>query len=712
MFRLGLGLVCFALFAVPVEAGNAKSFVGSRVQNFTLADHRGKEYSLAELPGKKAVVVAFLGTECPLAKLYAPRLAALEKKYADKGVAFIGINSNRQDSVTEIAAYAKAHGVQFPILKDVGNKVADQFQAERTPEVYLLDGEKVVRYRGRIDDQYGVGTARKEPTNNDLEIAIEQLLAGKTIENSETAAVGCFIGRVRKANDASEVTYSKQISRLFQNRCVECHREGEIAPFAMTNYDEVAGWADTIAEVVKNDRMPPWHAHPEHGKFRNARTLTDDEKDLIYQWAAAGAPQGDPRELPEPKTYVTGWQLPKEPDYVVYMRDEPYQVPAEGVVSYQHFEVDPGFKEDKWVKVAELIPQNRAVVHHILVFVRPPGSQRNRGGDGTLGFFAAYVPGFRPEPFPEGMAKRVPAGSKFVFQMHYTPNGTAQEDRSKMGLVFADPSEITHMVKTVEAIQPQFAIPPGADNYRVDAESSSYDHDLQLLSLAPHMHLRGKAFSYEARYPDGRREMLLDVPRYDFNWQTTYLLSDLKNMPKGTTIYCVAHYDNSPNNPANPDPSQTVKWGDQTFEEMMIGFFDVAVKVDKQDVLAGKFPELLPSAEWQAKRLMERFDKNADGKVTPEELPSRAQGLLTRLDQNNDKELTLDEVVTMIKLQQSLQGGNGAANVGQALRGIGGQLRNAFGGQKRDDQKDAPKSDDSDNKPSAKPVEKPSTKAG
>jgi len=664
MLRTCLALLLCVTWTAAANAGKTESAVGRRIENFSLHDYRGKEYALADFSGRKGVVVAFLGTECPLARLYAPRLAALDKKYAEKGIAFVAINSNRQDAVTEIAAHARTHGIEFPVLKDVGNKVADQFGATRTPEVFLLDADRVVRYHGQIDDQYGVGTARHEPTREHLALAIDQLLAGQPIEVAKTDAVGCLIGRVREPSADSEVTYSNQIARILQNRCVECHREGEVAPFAMTEYDEVAGWADTIAEVVRDNRMPPWHANPEHGSFSNARMLPDEEKNLLYAWAAAGAPQGDPKQLPEPREYVTGWQLPREPDLVVNMRDEPYDVPAEGTVRYQYFIADPGFKEDKWVKVSELIPGCRPVVHHILVFVRSPeelaaaggggggGRGRGLGNEGGMGFLAAYVPGFRPQPFPEGMAKRIPAGSKLIFQVHYTPNGTPQKDMSKLGLIFADPAEITHVVKTVEAIQPKFEIPPHADNHRVDADSSPYEYDLQLLSMSPHMHLRGKAFSYEARYPDGTSEILLDVPRYDFNWQTTYLLDQIKPLPKGTVIHCVARYDNSKENPANPDPEKAVRWGDQTWEEMMIGFYDVALKIDPKDLEAGTIPDIQPSAEWVAQRLLERFDKNNDGKVLQSELPLQAQFFFLRLDKNHDGELTLSEIAEMIREQQ------------------------------------------------------------
>ncbi|MGH7127342.1 MAG: redoxin domain-containing protein, partial [Planctomycetaceae bacterium] len=291
--------------------------VGRKVEDFTLDDYRGQSHSLTDYAESRLVVLTFLGTECPLAKLYSPRLAALAKEYESQGVTFLAVNANRQDSLTEIAAHARRHGIEFPVLKDLGNELADRLGAVRTPETFVLDPDRIIRYHGRIDDQYGVGHVRDEPTRKDLKLAVDQLLAAEPVEVPRTESVGCYIGRVREVDAESDVTYSNQIARILQRRCVECHREGEIAPFALTKYEEVAGWADTITEVVRNGRMPPWHASPEHGRFANDRRLTDEEQELIFEWVAAGAPQGDPAELPEPRTFVAGWQLPREPDAVV-----------------------------------------------------------------------------------------------------------------------------------------------------------------------------------------------------------------------------------------------------------------------------------------------------------------------------------------------------------------------------------------------------------
>jgi peroxiredoxin/mono/diheme cytochrome c family protein len=309
----GAVLLCIA---ASVDAADATR-IGQRIDGFSLKSSFGKEYALADFADSQAIVVAFLGVECPLARLYAPRLAALAQQYADRKVAFLGIDPNRQDSLEEIAAFARRHKITFPLLRDTGNTVADRFGALRTPEVFVLDRDRVVRYRGRIDNQYGfesgVGYQRPAATRNDLVEAIDEILADKTVSVPATEARGCLIGRALQADPESEVTYSNQIARVFEAHCVECHRAGRIGPFEMTRYEEVAGWGEMIAEVVKEERMPPWHAHPDHGAFANDARLSDEEKQLIYRWVDAGCPEGDPAQLPEPAQFFEGWAI-GEPD--------------------------------------------------------------------------------------------------------------------------------------------------------------------------------------------------------------------------------------------------------------------------------------------------------------------------------------------------------------------------------------------------------------
>ena len=641
---------CLWLVVPSVPAAETKAPVGKQVENFKLQDFRGKTVELGDFKEQKLVVVAFLGTECPLAKLYGPRLQALADQYAAQGVAVVGLNANTHDSLSEMAQYAKQHAIKFPLLKDVGNHVADQMGAIRTPEVFLLDAQRKVRYWGRIDDQYGVGVVRDAPQHKDLEQAITELLAGKSVSRPVAEAVGCHIGRVQEPNPNGQVTYAAHIAPLLQKRCVECHRTGEIAPFALNDYEEVIGWGETIAEVVRDSRMPPWHADPQHGSFLNDRHLTDAEKKLIYQWVDDGMPSGDLKSLPKPVQYTSGWQLPRQPDLVLNITEKPNTIQADGEVRYQYFKVDPGFKEDKWIQAAELQPGNRAVVHHILAFARQPGLLG--GGDGgTKGFLVGYVPGLRAQPFPPGMAKRIPAGSQLIFQIHYTPIGSKQLDQSKLGLIFADPKDIKYEVSTTSSVGRQLNIPPHADNYEMSSSSRISKDGTLLLGMMPHMHLRGKSFSYEAILPTGQKEMLLNIPHYDFNWQTGYRLSEPRPLASGTQIRCVAHYDNSEKNPHNPDPTKTVRWGDQTWEEMMIGYYDIAVPVSlypSNKVAVGDNTAEDEARQKRVEEIFDRFDKNGDRKISKSEVPRVLQLLIPRLDLDSNDEVTFEELLKTV----------------------------------------------------------------
>jgi peroxiredoxin len=593
MLRLGkgcwLGRFALSLFAVWVceshsgsaepapKAMNAEarsdSPLGRQIRDFTLGDFRGKPCALADLKSSRAIVVTFVGVECPLVQHYAARLQQMADKYEPQQVAFLAIDSNQQDSQAEIAHFARTHKLRLTVLRDPGNKVADHFGAERTPEVFVLDEGRRIVYHGRIDDQFSYGKQKPKVERTYLTDAIDQLLAGKPIHISEAKSVGCQIGRVLAPQVKSDITYSKHIARIFQDRCVRCHRPGEIGPFSLTSYGEVVGWAGMIREVVAEGRMPPWHASPDHGQFINDQRLSEAEKQQISEWVAAGAPEGNPRDLPKPREFTAGWQI-GQPDVVIAMGEKPFDVPAAGDVRYQYFVVDPGFKEDKWITSAECRPGNPAVVHHMIVGIGRSGSDRTTEFAGLRSdWITAMTAGARPMILRPGMAKLIPAGSKLVFQLHYAPNGTPQQDLSSVGFIFADPQEIRRQVGTNKAENNTFQIPPHAASHPVRA-THVFPIDMLLLSMYPHMHLRGKSFRYTARYPDGREEILLDIPAYDCNWQNTYEFVEPKLMPRGTHLICDAQYDNSEYNLANPDPAATVKLGDQAWEEMMIGYFD------------------------------------------------------------------------------------------------------------------------------------------
>jgi peroxiredoxin/mono/diheme cytochrome c family protein len=574
-------LAVLTVTAIAETPGERKAQSDKPIVSFKLRDYRGAWHALDDYKDKKLVVVAFLGTECPLANRYTARLAELAKEFEPKGVAFLGLISNQQDSISKVAQLAKEQRVTFPLLKDVKNLVADQFAARRTPEVFVLDDKRIVRYHGRIDDQYGIGYARPKPTRRDLVIALEELLAGKAVSRPVTEAEGCYIGRVKPSSSQMSVTYTKHIAPLLNKHCVSCHHAGSLAPFALTSFTDASGWAETIQEVIEDQRMPPWHANPKYGRFANDNRLAEEEKRLIVEWVKNGAPEGDPKDLPPAPPLVEGWRI--KPDVVITM-PKPFTVPAQGTVEYQYFAVDPGFKEDKWIRASEGRPGNRAVVHHLLVYIQPPGAQFHDGREFLESSLGGGVPGMPPMVLRDDEAKFIPAGSKLIFQVHYTPNGTVQTDQSSIGLVFADPKTVRRQVRSKVAMNPRFRIPPGAANYRVEADYR-FDQDALLYALLPHMHLRGKSFRFEAIYPDKTREILLDVPRYSFDWQNSYVLAQPKRMPEGTILYCTATFDNSAKNLSNPDPRAAVTFGDQTWEEMMIGYFDMAL-VD-QDLRLG-----------------------------------------------------------------------------------------------------------------------------
>jgi hypothetical protein len=377
---------------------------------------------------------------------------------------------------------------------------------------------------------------------------------------------------------------------------------------SLLNYQEVRPWATSIKTKVLTKQMPPWYADAEFdGHFLNQRKLTPHEISTIKAWVDGGAPEGDAKDKPTPVDFVQGWTIGK-PDKVVQM-PVPYQVPAEGVINYKYVVIPGNFTQDAWVKAAEIRPGNRALVHHVVVFVRPPGSwmmkeakpgvvydSTEMAGEGGFGgqYLVSFAPGEQPETMGDA-AQRIPAGSDIILQIHYTTNGTAGEDATKIGLIFAkEPPQQQYV--TLAAINPRLAIPPGDPSYEVMAQVV-VQQPVQLVSLKPHMHLRGKDFEYRVLLPDGQSQTILKVSRYDFNWQLRYKLAKPIDLPKGARIQCIAHYDNSPNNPANPDPTKTIHWGDQSWDEMMIGFFSVEVSIQDD-------PSKLVKMEFGAKKTL------------------------------------------------------------------------------------------------------------
>lgn len=381
-------------------------------------------------------------------------------------------------------------------------------------------------------------------------------------------------------------TFHKDVLPILQRHCQECHRPGETAPMSLLTYDQVRPWAKAIKQTTALKKMPPWLADPGIGKFHNERRLTPQELATLAAWADAGAPAGEASDAPKPVVFTEGWSI-GQPDLILEM-PQAVDVPASGTVEYTYMIIPTGFREDRWVTRAEVRPGNRAVTHHVIAFLRAPGSKwfagreagvpfvpKKGGEDGTASeLLVGYAPGLPAAILEPGQGKLIPEGSDIVLQLHYTANGSVGTDRSRIGLVFAKEPPKTR-VMTLAAMNTRFVIPPQEANHRVDSQVTLQE-ETRLVSMMPHMHLRGKDFEYRAVYPTGETETLLRVSKYNFNWQLSYYLDGSKVLPKGTRIECIAHFDNSANNPDNPDPKAEVRWGDQSWEEMMIGWFDVA----------------------------------------------------------------------------------------------------------------------------------------
>lgn len=559
---------------------------GEALRGIELVLPDGRRQPLAELaPGLargEVVVLAFTEVGCPIASKLAPRLERLAADFRGRGVRFLGIDASAQDSLQAIADASAELGRTYPVLKDARQELARALGARSSTEVFLFDGRGGLAYRGAVDDQYSLGAARPEPTRTYLIAALQALLAGRAPETAESEAPGCVLTLLPEAELAAPPSWARDVAPILQRRCQACHRPGQVGPFSLLAFEDAKGRAKMIASVVEQEIMPPWNADARFdGVFSNQRKLTAAEKETLLAWVAEGMPRGNPAEDPAPREWPEGWSI-GTPDLVLTpeldMRSqeklpaEGWAVPREGVIDYQYFTVRTDFPEDRWIRALEVRPGAKDVVHHVLIAVQ------EKGGDiDERSYLAVYVPGDTPSVYPEGYAKRLPAGATLVFQLHYTPNGKERFDRSSLALVFADEPPLFEVI-TDAVVNERFKIPAGDANFEV-RESVLLKEDTGVVALFPHMHRRGKDFRYVAHFPDGHAEDLL-LADYDFNWQESYLLPDPLLLPAGTKLECIGHYDNSKDNPNNPDPTKVVRWGDQSFEEMFIGYFDKVVPLD------------------------------------------------------------------------------------------------------------------------------------
>lgn len=577
--------------------------VGELVPDVALTLADGTSKTLSALAGKRGLLVVARSETCPVGRRYGVVLAGIEGEAAKAGVNVVYVNVQKGADDAIAASAAKDYGFAAPYAIDATRAAATALRLRSTTEVLLLDAARTVVYRGAVDDQFAVGLMRDAARETWLRDALKALAAGKRPPVEATTAPGCALDlSAADAPDASgasggapapssatvapSVTWHNRISRIVDRNCAECHRAGENGPFPLVTLADVKSQSEMVQVVVEDRTMPPWFAadvreHAAEGGAAPRREacppmgsdqrLSERDRADFLAWLKGGMPAGDPKDAAIPIVRETGWRI-GTPDLVLEV-DQEFAVPATGTVGYQYRWVKASFPEDRWVRGFDVRVSAPEVVHHVLVFARDPSKKKQGIFDGGLtGFFAAMVPGSGSVLWPEGMAKRLPAGTDLLFQIHYTPNGKPAKDRPKIGLVFAKgpPRE---EVKTRGVFDMKFAIPPGAARHEVRA-TWTFPESGRILEFMPHMHLRGTAFRYELETPDGVRTTLLEIPRYDFNWQLVYRLREPVPAPKGSKVIATGWFDNSAKNPANPDPAATVRFGEQTYEEMMIGYLD------------------------------------------------------------------------------------------------------------------------------------------
>ncbi|MBI3864493.1 MAG: redoxin domain-containing protein [Planctomycetia bacterium] len=558
------------------------------VGHFKVLDVKGQVQRLDENERRAGTAFVFLSTECPISRKYVPELNRLQKVAAGTGkMALYGILSDAGVTRREAGAFLDEFKIEFPVLFDASGELAGLFQPDHVPQAFLIDSAGAIVYRGRIDDLYAdVDKRRAEPTRRDLYDAMLALAEQRPIENRRTEAVGCPFEKRPQAEANARVTYARDVAPLLYAHCAECHRPGEVAPFSLLSYQDAAKRAEGIARVAGKRLMPPWRAAVDYGHFLDERRLSEREIEMLKKWAATGAAEGNADDLPPPPVFASGWRL-GEPDAVVEV-EVPVEVPADGPDIFQHFVLPVPVEKDEMVVGIEFRPGNPAVVHHAIVFLDASGRARARDaatpepGWRTSGSIDAsitsvlgvWTPGMTPRFYPDGVGNKLDKGADVVVQLHLHPSGKIETDRSRIALYFAK--------KPVAKLMPRnplllgslaIEIPPGETRHRLGSKIT-LPVDLTLTSVLPHMHLIGREMKITATLPDGAAKPLLWIKEWNFYWQDSYVYGDPVRLPKGTVLEIEAWYDNSADNPFNPQmPPQRVLFGNATTDEMCFALF-------------------------------------------------------------------------------------------------------------------------------------------
>ena len=560
-------LACACLLAAV--AGQAM-----RVDNFMLLDQEGQAHELYYYSDAAAIVLIVQGNGCPIVRNALPDYRAISDAYADRNVRFLMINSNLQDGRETIAAEAREWGIPYPILVDEEQLVGESLGLTRTAEVLVIDPRRwEIAYRGAVNDRLTYERQKQTASEHYLRDALDAVLAGDAVaaaDSAARAAKGCLINLPGAEADHTQISYSDTVAPLLRDNCQECHRPGGIAPWAMTGYPMVRGFAPMIREVLRTKRMPPWHADPHVGTWKKDRGLSVEERQTLVHWVEAGALRGEgPDPLAEAVEPAPEWPM-GEPDLIVEI--PPFEVAASGIVEYQFPVVANPLDRDVWVRAMAIDPGVTEVVHHVLVGTTDPGREVKYSDDSLMNnYLGGYAPGSGAQVMPEGTGVFVPQGVGFLFQVHYTPYGKVVTDRTRMGLYFHDEPPANFLRHSV-ALNPTIRIPAHARDHEESAYFEFY-RDAMLYQVLPHSHYRGKSSTFALQYPDGREETILSVPNYDFNWQRGYEFVEPRMLPAGTRLIHTTVYDNSVQNPGNPDPERDITWGLYSADEMLYGDF-------------------------------------------------------------------------------------------------------------------------------------------
>jgi hypothetical protein len=578
-----LSVVCFRA-SLPAAAEFAH-VTPAEVSNFALLDQQGQLHELRRADAR-VVVLFFTANGCPVARQSAAKLNTMRETYAHRGVEVWLVNSSVGDDRAGITKEMRELKVPYlPVLKDDTQGLARHLGVTRTAEAIAISTKDwTVFYRGALDDQAVEGAQKPEPTQRYLETALEEHLAGKAITVAKSVARGCAITLDGgEGPDAAPVSYARDVAPILERKCVSCHSPGHIGSWSMNGHRKIKSMARMIEEVILTRRMPPWGADPAIGKFHNDASLSTEDAKVLLRWVHQGAPRGEgddpmPAVLAKLGT-AAKWPL-GEPDIVVKL-PKPQEIPATGVLKYRYLQAAVENPTDAWIGGVWVRPGNSKVVHHVIVRLKEPGQKDNTGRNEMV---LAWAPGATQGQFPENSGKFLPANSTFVFEMHYTTNGAPQTDQTEVGLYLLK-QKPSKRFESLWVTDQKFEIRPGEMNSAARG-MYGFTRPATLHSVTPHMHLRGRSMTFEMLLPNGRRELLASVPQYDFNWQITYHFVQPKKVPAGAWAYLTGMFDNSARNPANPDPHAVVHWGQQSFDEMFLGWYNVTWDMEPGSVAA------------------------------------------------------------------------------------------------------------------------------